>query len=41
MHWIVQNNLFSEAGFEKLLETLKRFEIPHTLHKVIPFIGGA
>jgi hypothetical protein len=39
MHWIIQNNLFSEAGFEKLLETLKRFEIPHSLHKVIPFIG--
>lgn len=39
MHWIVQNNMFAEQGFEPLIDTLKRFQIPHSLHKVIPFIG--
>lgn len=39
MHWVLQNNIFREEGFKRLLETLQRFGISHTLHKVIPFIG--
>ncbi len=39
MHWVLQNNLFNEAGFQRLLDTLERMGISHSLHKVIPFIG--
>ena len=39
MHWILQDNLFNEAAYQHLLETLQRFNIPHSIHKVIPFIG--
>ena len=36
MHWIIQDNLFNEENHLVLLETLKRFEIPHTIVKVLP-----
>ena len=39
MHWILQNNLFNEDAYQVLLDTLVRFDIPHSIHKVIPFIG--
>lgn len=39
MHWILQNNLFNEAAYQVLLDTLERFELPYSIHKVIPFIG--
>jgi hypothetical protein len=39
MHWILQNNLFNEDAYHVLLDTLVRFNIPHSIHKVIPFIG--
>ncbi len=39
MHWILQSNLFNEAAYQVLLETLERFKIPHSIHKVVPFIG--
>lgn len=39
MHWILQNNLFNEAAYGVLLETLERFELPYSIHKVIPFVG--
>lgn len=39
MHWILQDNLFNEVAYQKLLDTLERFDIPHSIHKVIPFIG--
>lgn len=39
MHWIIQDNLHHDQSIEKLLETLARAGIPHTLHKVIPFVG--
>ena len=37
MHWIVQNNLYSEAGYVALLEALARHSIQNTVVKVIPF----
>lgn len=37
MHWIVQDNLHSEHGHIALMETLRRFEIPHDVIKVLPF----
>lgn len=39
MHWVLQNNLFNEAGFQRLLDTLERLGLPHSLHKVVPFVG--
>ncbi len=37
MHWIVQDNLFSEAGYRGLMEQLQRHQIEHTIVKVVPF----
>lgn len=39
MHWILQNNIFREEAFDRLLEVLARFEIPHSERRVVPFIG--
>lgn len=39
MHWILQDNLFNEEAYQVLLDTLVRFNISHSIHKVIPFIG--
>ena len=39
MHWIIQENLFKENEWENLLATLERFDIPYSVHKVIPFVG--
>lgn len=39
MHWIVQENLFHETGLEDLVSTLSRAGIPHSMHKVVPFVG--
>lgn len=37
LHWILQNNLYSEAGFQKLVDTLDRFGSSYSIHKVVPF----
>jgi hypothetical protein len=39
MHWILQENLFKEKEWENLTTALERFNIPYSVHKVIPFIG--
>ena len=39
MHWLIQNNIFSEQQWDVMLDTLKRFELSYSEHKVIPFIG--
>lgn len=39
MHWVLQHNLFREAGFKRLLDTLDRMDISYSVHKVIPFVG--
>lgn len=39
MHWILQENLFKEQEWENLTAALERFNIPYSVHKVIPFIG--
>lgn len=39
MHWILQENLFRENEWDNLVSTLTRFDIPFSVHKVIPFIG--
>lgn len=37
MHWILQTDCFQEKGFRRLLETLERLTIPHSIHDIIPF----
>jgi len=39
MHWVLQENLFKETEWDNLVFTLERFDIPYSVHKVIPFIG--
>lgn len=39
MHWVLQENMFRENEWDNLVSTLERFEIPYSVHKVIPFIG--
>jgi ATP-grasp domain, R2K clade family 3 len=39
MHWILQDNLFNEAAYQTLLDTLERMELPYSIHKVVPFVG--
>jgi hypothetical protein len=39
MHWILQDNIYSEEGFEALVSNLERLSISYSIHKVVPFIG--
>ena len=39
MHWILQNDIFSETGWSTLVETVERFGLSHSVHKVVPFVG--
>lgn len=39
MYWVVQNNIYSEEGHEKLVSALERLDLPHSLHKCVPFVG--
>jgi len=39
MHWIIQNNLYSEKGFYKLINALIDNQITFSIVKVIPFVG--
>ena len=39
MKWIIQDNIFNEAFFDKLLEYLNRMDIPFELVKCVPFTG--
>ena len=38
MKWIIQNNIFNEANYDKILDTLKRLDFEYTEVKVVPFI---
>jgi hypothetical protein len=38
-HWLLQNNLYSEEGFEHLTTALDRQSIKYSIHKCLPFIG--
>ncbi len=39
MHWVIQENLHGERGFDTLVQSLQRLGISHDLVKVIPFVG--
>lgn len=38
-HWVLQNNIYSEDGWEKLVSALDRFEFSYSVHKCVPFVG--
>lgn len=37
MFWVVQNNLYNEAGYVRFIEALKRLEVDYIVVKPIPF----
>ena len=39
MHWIIQDGFFRETGMVDLVEILKKYDIPYTIVKVVPFVG--
>lgn len=39
MHWIIQNNIYSEEGFDVLINALKTLDLPYSIHTCIPFVG--
>lgn len=39
MHWIIQNNIYSEDGWERLVTALDRLGVSYSVHKCIPFAG--
>jgi hypothetical protein len=39
MYWVLQHNYKWDDGSRELLDILKRCNIPHSVHKVIPFVG--
>ena len=39
MHWILQSNFIHEEKYEEMVQTLVRFGIPYSVHKVVPFVG--
>lgn len=40
MHWVLQGGgLFSAHEWDALTATLERFEIPYSVHRVVPFVG--
>jgi len=39
MFWVIQNNLFSEVNYNNLMIALERFDIAHTVVKVVPIFN--
>ena len=39
MHWIIQDGFFHERGMEEMKTLLEKYDIPHTVVKVVPFSG--
>jgi len=39
MHWVIQDAVFSEVGWDTMIASLERFGIAHSMHKVVPFSG--
>ena len=36
MFWVIQNNLYNEYGYQALMDTILRMEIPHVVVKPVP-----
>lgn len=39
MHWVISENIFNEPGWDMLIQTLRKFEISFSQHKIVPFTG--
>ena len=39
MYWVIQEDLHHEEGLQELARVLERVNIPHSFHKVVPFVG--
>lgn len=39
MHYVIQENLYAEQGLTDFVHTLDRLSLPHSIHKVVPFVG--
>lgn len=39
MYWVMQRDIFKEDGWKSMVETLERFNLPHSVHSVVPFVG--
>lgn len=39
MHWVIQNNIYSEEGWERLVSALERLGVSYSVHKCVPFAG--
>jgi hypothetical protein len=37
MHWVIQENLYNEDGFNTLIRALEVAQLPYSVHKIIPF----
>ena len=37
MHWVIQENLYNESGYNDLLRALDVLNLPYSSHKIIPF----
>ena len=38
-HWVLQSGWEYEAGWASMLDALTRFDIPFSIHRVVPFVG--
>lgn len=38
MHWVIQNDLYSEEGHASLIRALEAMGLPFSLVKVVPFV---
>lgn len=39
MYWVLQSEFFNAGAFAFLVETLERFRLPHSIHRVLPRTG--
>lgn len=39
-HWIIQGNVFSEDGWDHLVEALDRNRSSYSIHRCVPFVGA-
>jgi hypothetical protein len=38
MYYVVQENVFRESNYDKIIETLEKFELPYTVVRIFPFV---
>jgi hypothetical protein len=40
LHWVIQDNIHKERGYDELIRVLEVMDFPYSFHKVIPFVGN-